>query len=200
MAKSLITNFEPSNTNLLLIDNKTKLDLNSCYNIIKKEFPEDYVVYNNTLIEKELLINHLPLEEADDGYLRSASALRWNYVAKFSRVILITDSDLLDEWQHDKFIDAIFYRLITGKSMVLIVNGHVSKYSCFYPYFSTAYSTKDNNKWITEEITDIDDLDDFKEKIKEKFALFNCSHLTLFSIQNSILVILFQRNSIYFMF
>lgn len=163
-----ISNFDPKNTNLILIDNGCKLELNSCFNILKNEFAETYMVYNNTLIEKTLLINHLPLEETKDGFKMNASSLEWDYVAKFSQCILITDSMSMSSWTHDKYIDSIFYRIITGKSMVLILNGELNNLEKCYPYFSKIYTTHKNVKFIFNEMNQIDDIDEFEKSLEKE--------------------------------
>lgn len=172
----LVSNFDAANTNLLLIDNECKLDLNACFSIIKENFSQTHIVYNNTVIEKSQLINHLPLEETKDGFLLNAKSLRWDYVSKFSNVILITDEDASGKWNNDKFIDAIFYRLLTGKNIILIVN-RSSEYSrlqslSFYPYFTTFYTTYDRKKSVLDEITDIEDLEAYEKSIREKYNEF----------------------------
>lgn len=163
----LITNFDSNDTNLLLIDNECHLELNACFNILQTQFTENYFVYNNTLIEKSLLINHLPVEELKDGFQKTTAALTWEYVAKFSKVVLVTDTSSTS-WLHDKFIDAIFYRILTGKSIVLVHNGQINGIYYYYPYFTKIYTTHKNEKFLLNDVADIDDFEAYEESIEQE--------------------------------
>lgn len=151
-----LVDFDSNQTNLILIDNKCKLDLNNCFKIICDNFEEKFYVFNNSLIEKDLLINHLPLEADADSFDANIAILNWTYVAKFKHVLLITDGSS-QRWKHDKIILAIFYKIITDRSMILLVNESL-QLACYYPYFLEIYYVEKMHKYKFDDLQLIDDL------------------------------------------
>ena len=158
-------------TALLLIDNNCKdLNINSITKIIRNNYDQvKYILINNDLISKDVFVNYLPIATSSN-YL-NLNELKWSNVGEYSDVILIVNETDISK---PLIILALFYRIITGKSLNLIKNGYFSKYSQdnsiqglfnYYPFFLIMYSTENCKRYQLPEIETIkfDDLKTYGE-------------------------------------
>ena len=167
-----------SETALLLINNDcTDININNIIEIVNENFDNiRFIMINNELVEKDLFANYLPIATSSD-YLK-LNDLSWKEVCEYSEVILITNDKLSTELT----ILALFYRIITAKTIRLIKNDSneytniLEDFFDHYPFVLTVYYTLNCKKYELPEIEDITDLESNKTSLIEHL---NSSHLNI---------------------
>lgn len=161
---------EKSKTTLFLIDDDCDdLDINNINKIICNSFNQtEFLVLNGQLIAKNVFVNYLPVATSS-SYL-NLSDLNWSEVTSYSSVIFLTGkSEPIKEIK----IIALFYRILTGKSMIAFKNGEwygIDSFISFYPHFLNVYAVENRKSYELPEIKPIssEEMSSFKENLKNE--------------------------------
>ncbi|CAF0862148.1 unnamed protein product [Brachionus calyciflorus] len=154
---------------LLLIDNNcSNLNINNINDILHKHFSQNEISLNGQIIEKSLIANYIPVDTSKN-YL-NLSNYSWSDVTQFSEVIYLTcDRELRKDIQ----ILALFYRILTGKSINLFINHfYAVSFPSFYPAFLNIYDLEKCIFHQLPEVTQIKNLPEFKQEIIKHFSQF----------------------------
>ncbi|RNA08206.1 hypothetical protein BpHYR1_024331 [Brachionus plicatilis] len=153
---------------LVLIDNNcSDLNIGSISEIINLKFSQSHVSLNGEVIEKSLIANYLPITTSEN-YL-DMSKYSWSTIKQFSEVILISQ----DSSMHKKIrIFALFYRIITGKSIILFYDSDLTQSFIlfkFFPIFLNIYHVSKMTLYDFPEVHKITNLNEHFSQICSSF-------------------------------
>ena len=133
-----------SDTILLLIDNgMSNLNINTIAKILNKDYfaQASYVNVNGQVVKKALVANYLPV--ATSATYLKLTEHSWSDTCQYANVCFVQhDRDQLTKVSQ---ILALFYRLMTGRSMILIPLNDFTEhevYCHYYPFFLTVFTNK----------------------------------------------------------
>lgn len=140
-------------TLLFLIDNACKgLKIANISTIVKANFPSiKFILINHQLVEKDKFENYLPISTSSSHL--NVDNLTWKEVNGYSDLVLLTNKYYPSK---ELKILALYYRIITGKSIIVIKDGiSPDPFFEYYPFILTVYTVQDGKKYQLPEIDTI---------------------------------------------